>query len=205
MLFATSTITNYEIEGSDGNFGLVTDVLCDAVKWKMRGLSVANGTVVASAPLLLPAGVVKSIDRPLGKVNVGLSMQAIETSPALEAAGITANKNSDNANLLSLNAMRGFSIHATDGDIGTVFDFLMDDTDWGIRYVIVDTGTWWPGQKVLIAPNSVAKVLADTKQFELNVDKQKVKNAPAYDPSVTVDGIYDEKFLTYYGIRWLEA
>jgi hypothetical protein len=38
-----------------------------------------------------------------------------------------------------------------------------------------------------------------------DVDRQKVRNSPPYDPSKTVDDAYDETFLTYYGIRWTHA
>jgi len=35
----------------------------------------------------------------------------------------------------------------------------------------------------------------------LDVDRQRIKGSPAYDPSMTIDRAYDEKLLTYYGIK----
>ena len=46
--------------------------------------------------------------------------------------------------------LRGYAIRATDGVIGRVDDFYFDDEHWGIRYLVVDTGTWLSGRKVLI-------------------------------------------------------
>ena len=49
--------------------------------------------------------------------------------------------------LRSVVAMRGYHIHASDGDIGLIADFLIDDSDWSLRYIMADTGNWWPGFK----------------------------------------------------------
>jgi len=40
-----------------------------------------------------------------------------------------------------------YSIKATDGDIGHVSDFIVDDVQWAIRHIVVDSRTWWPGKK----------------------------------------------------------
>jgi hypothetical protein len=54
--------------------------------------------------------------------------------------------------LWSLEELRGYTIRATDGDIGTVHAFFFDDKTWAIRYLVVDTGAWLPGRRVLISP-----------------------------------------------------
>jgi hypothetical protein len=105
--------------------------------------------------------------------------------------------------LRSIEAVTGYHIHAPDGEIGHVEDFLIDDADWSIHYLLVDTKNWWPGKKVLISPLSVREIDWSDNLVKVNIDRQKVKDCPAYDPSMTVDQAYDEKFLTYYGIRWV--
>ena len=47
--------------------------------------------------------------------------------------------------------------HARDGEIGKVHSFLFDDDNWTIRYLVVDTGRWLPGRKVLIAPTALGR------------------------------------------------
>ena len=74
-------------------------------------------------------------------------------------------------------------ILASDGEIGHVEDFLMDDTDWSIHYLIVDTKNWWPGKKVLISPRSAREIDWNEKLVHLDVDRQKVKASPEYDAS----------------------
>jgi hypothetical protein len=107
--------------------------------------------------------------------------------------------------LRSAEAVTGFDVHATDGQIGHVADFLVDDADWSIRYIMIDTTTWWSGSRVLIAPRAIRGIDRPNRLVHLNVDRQKVKNSPPYDPSKTVDGAYDESFLWYYGIKWTKA
>ena len=49
--------------------------------------------------------------------------------------------------LRNVKDLRGYAIRATDGVIGRVDDFYFDDEDWGVRYLVVDTGGWLSGRK----------------------------------------------------------
>jgi len=118
-------------------------------------------------------------------------------------ANADAPPNGGDPHLRSIATVTGYRIHATDGEIGHVEDFLVDDAGWSIRYITVDTGKWWSGERVLISPRSVRGIDWADRLVHLNVDRQKVKAGPPYNPAVTVDGAYDETFLTYYGIRWV--
>ena len=57
--------------------------------------------------------------------------------------------------LRNVKDLRGYAIRATDGVIGKVDDFYFDDEDWGVRYLVVDTGNWLSGRKVLISPIAI--------------------------------------------------
>ena len=118
---------------------------------------------------------------------------------------VDAQRNQSDPHLRSIKAVTGYHIHATDGKIGHVEDFLVDAAGWSIRYITVDPKNWWPGKKVLISPRSVREIDWADRLIYLSVNRQKVKDGPPYDPSTTVDGAYDETFLTYYGIRWVAA
>jgi len=110
-----------------------------------------------------------------------------------------ARRENDDPHLRSVKAVTGYHIDASDGEIGHVEDFLMDDTDWSIHYLIVDTKNWWPGKKVLISPRSAREIDWNEKLVHLDVDRQKVKASPEYDPSTTVDRTYEKHFHSYYG------
>ncbi len=105
----------------------------------------------------------------------------------------------EDPHLRSIEAVTGYHIHASDGEIGHVKDFLVEDADWSIHYLVVDTKNWWPGKKVLISPRSAKEIDWKGKLVSLNVDRQRVKDSPAYDASMTVDRTYEKHFHGYYG------
>jgi hypothetical protein len=77
----------------------------------------------------------------------------------------------------------GLAIRALDGDVGHVADFVVDDEGWVIRYMIVDTGKWLPGRKVLVAPRWVRSVDWAGRRFEVDLTRQAIEDSPPYDPS----------------------
>ena len=101
--------------------------------------------------------------------------------------------------LRSIAAIIGYHIQATDGTIGHVDDLLVDDVSWDIRYIVVDTRNWWPGEKILISPCAVQEIEWTGKRMTLDVARQQVKDSPRYDPSKTVDHVYEEQLHAYYG------
>ncbi len=114
-----------------------------------------------------------------------------------------AQRNRDDVHLRSVKAVTGYYIEARDGAIGHVEDFLIEDADWSIRYLVIDTKNWWPGKVVLISPLSATEIDWSGRVVNLDVDRQRVKDSPAYDASTTVDQAYDEGYRKYYGITWV--
>ena len=112
-----------------------------------------------------------------------------------------AQRNDDDPHLRSIEAVTGYHIHASDGEIGHVEDFLVEDADWSIHYLVVDTKNWWPGKKVLISPRSAREIDWTDKLVNLDVNRQRVKDSPPYDASATVDRPYEKQFHDYYGNR----
>ncbi len=100
--------------------------------------------------------------------------------------------------LRSANEVNGYHVHATDGEIGHVSDFLVDDDGWTIRYISVDNHNWWPGKISLILPQSIGGINWSERMMFLKVNRQLVKDAPPYEAKLTVDGAFDAKFLEYY-------
>jgi sporulation protein YlmC with PRC-barrel domain len=119
--------------------------------------------------------------------------------PDLEATTTTELRSDDDPHLRSIEAVTGYHIHATDGEIGHVEDFLVEDADWSIHYLLVDTKNWWPAKKVLISPRSAPDIDWTEKLVNLDVDRRRVKESPEYDASITIDRAYEKHFHDYYG------
>jgi hypothetical protein len=103
----------------------------------------------------------------------------------------------DDVHLRSVEAVTGYHIHASDGEVGHVEDFLVEDADWSIHYLVVDTKNWWPGKKVLISPRSALEIDWTNKLVNLKVDRQTVKDSPTYDPAALADRTSERHFYTY--------
>ena len=106
----------------------------------------------------------------------------------------------DDPHLRSCKAVTGYHLHATDGEIGHVSSFLIDDETWAIRYVIVDTSNWWLGHRVLIAPESIAGVQWSDETVTVDLSRAAVKAAPAYDPDMVWDQEQDLRLYRHYGL-----
>lgn len=101
--------------------------------------------------------------------------------------------------LRSTHEVEGYHIHATDGQIGHVADFIVGDDDWTIRYLVVDTKNWLPGRRVLVAPTWVQQISWDEQQVLVDAARETVKNCPEYDPSVPVNREYEIQLYDHYG------
>jgi hypothetical protein len=82
--------------------------------------------------------------------------------------------------LRSSHQVTGHHIEATDGEIGHVDDFIIDDETWAIRYLVVDTRNWWPGKKVLISPKWIEKVSWSDSKVYINLSREQIRNSPEY-------------------------
>jgi hypothetical protein len=106
--------------------------------------------------------------------------------------------------LRSMDDLKEYTIHATDGDVGHVKDLYFDDEGWAIRYFVVDTGGWLMGRKVLITPIAIGTPDWDKKTLPVGITMDQVKNSPAIDTEKPVSRQHENDYLGYYGypIYW---
>lgn len=110
-------------------------------------------------------------------------------------------RDSGDPHLRSTAAVKGYHVHASDGEIGHVENFLVEDASWDIRYLIIDTKNWWPGKHVLMSPYAVREVSLPDREVCLDVDREKVKSSPPWDPIAMIDQVYEKRLHSHYG--WL--
>jgi hypothetical protein len=107
----------------------------------------------------------------------------------------------DEPHLRSAQAITGYHLHATDGEIGHLSDFVIEDTDWSIHYLIGDTSNWWMGQKVLISPRSAQDIRWTEQLIYLDVDRQKVMDSPPFDPAKPIDRAQENQMARHFAMR----
>ncbi len=81
----------------------------------------------------------------------------------------------------NVHSLTGYSLDATDGKIGKVEELYFDDQSWTIRYLIVKTGNWLSGRKVLISPDAIVKTSWEPGTFLVNLTKEQIRNSPDID------------------------
>ncbi len=88
--------------------------------------------------------------------------------------------NSD-PHLRSAEAVEGYHVHATDGEIGHVDGFIIDDSTWSIRYLVLNTSNWWVGHQVIVSPEWIKSVSWEEHKVTTDLTRQAIKDAPIYN------------------------
>jgi hypothetical protein len=88
--------------------------------------------------------------------------------------------------LTNASAVHGYAILASDGRIGTISDFLFDDASWSVRWLIVETGNWLSGRKVLLPPTVLGHPDPERQEFSVRLTKAQVKDSPDIDTKRSV-------------------
>jgi hypothetical protein len=92
--------------------------------------------------------------------------------------------------------LTGFSVEAIDGSIGKIDEA---SNDIGASYVVVDTGPWIFGKKVLLPAGVIQDVDPDSQTVYVNRSKDEIKNAPEFDEERYRDDAYRTDIGSYYG------
>lgn len=131
----------------------------------------------------------------------GDGMGHVERERELEAylRNERARHRNDDPHLRSCNAVTGCHIHATDGEIGHVSDFLVDDETWAILYLIIDTSNWWVGHKVLVAPPWIKGVHWNDQTVAVDLSHEAIKSAPPYDSTSDLGRDQELDLYRHYG------
>lgn len=89
----------------------------------------------------------------------------------------------------------GYHVEAVDGSIGKVDDGAYEA---GSAYIVVDTGPWIFGKKVMLPAGVVSDVDHEDEKVYVDRTKDEIKNAPEFDESLTADPGYRTRLASYY-------
>ena len=100
------------------------------------------------------------------------------------------NKSVGDPHLRSTNMVIGYSVKAIDGSIGDINNLMLNDITWQIDYMVVDTGLWWPGKRVLISPKWIKEISWKNSTVTIIHSIEAVKSSPAYIPGQPLSDEY---------------
>jgi hypothetical protein len=108
--------------------------------------------------------------------------------------------------LRSTQDVSGHVIHASDGEIGHVDDFIIDDGTWAIRYLIIATRNLWPGKKVLISPAWIEDIIWESRTVYVNLLREMIRNAPEYTEETLLTRDYETGLHRHYNYQgyWVD-
>ena len=106
---------------------------------------------------------------------------ALLTAPADVVPGRTPAIDPESRHLRSINKSTGYHLHAVDGEIGHVDDFLIEEASWRIRSLLVDTSNWIGGRSVLVASDAVDGVDREHKKLRVGVTRDVIEHSPAFE------------------------
>lgn len=172
MLHKASKLRGTAVQASDGEVGTVQDLYFDKQQWRVKYLAVKTASGAPHDVVLVAPSAVRT---PWNTAAVPVTLTRDEV-----------NRNSpevppSDRHLMSSTELNGFHIQATDGEIGHVDDVLVDEDNWNIRYVVLDTSNWIGGRSVVISPRVLKGVDQPDRIVRVDVARDDVRRSPELD------------------------
>jgi hypothetical protein len=131
--------------------------------------------------------------------------QSATTAPAVTrclttaVTAVTGRAISADVHLRNTKEVASYHIAATDGEIGHVVDFIVEDDSWKIRYLVIDTRKWWRGKKVIVSPEWIAAIDWAQAKVHVNLSREGIKQSPEYDSSKLISREYETQLYRHHG------
>lgn len=101
--------------------------------------------------------------------------------------------------LRSASKIFGYRLNGADGEIGRAVDFLFDDRTWAVRYLVVETGAWLGGRRVLISPLGLRKGEWTSRRLVIDGTREQVETAPSLSEGTPVSRDHEIELSHHYG------
>jgi sporulation protein YlmC with PRC-barrel domain len=172
VLHKASKLKGTSVQASDGEVGTVQELYIDNRLWRVKYLAVKTASAAPHDVVLLAPSAVRT---PWNTAAVPVALTRDEVSRCSPEVLPT------DRHLMSSSELNGLHIEATDGEIGHVDDVLVDEENWNIRYVVLDTSNWIGGRSVVISPRVLKEVDLPDRIVRVEVARDEVRRSPELD------------------------
>jgi uncharacterized protein YrrD len=86
----------------------------------------------------------------------------------------------DAQHLRSTTQSTGYHLHALDGEIGHVDDFVIGEESWRIRYLLIDTSNWIGGRSVVVLTDTVTRIDQERGLLHVDATREQIRNSGAF-------------------------
>ncbi len=126
-------------------------------------------------------------------------MSAMYPPRPMKVPTIDINEKELGTNLRSFNEVENYIVHATDGKFGSLYDLIVDDEDWQVVYVIIDTSKWMPWSKKVIIPiHKLEEISYVNSEMKINLSIETIKNAPEYNEKSPFKSDFEKSLYEFY-------
>jgi hypothetical protein len=202
MLRSLYIMFDYHLDATDGVQGTVEDFLFDDETWVVHYLVAETASTLGKRKVLILPFVLGHPDWERKRLPLKLTCQQIRTSPPLEAdMPISLQRETglrqQGSHLRSVREVLGYTIHGTDGEIGLIEDFVVEDLLWGVHSVVVSVKR--NGRSILLPPESFRSISWRGKAAWVNLTLDEIMKQPAFDPAQPVNHGVEHRLFDYYG------
>lgn len=203
MLRSLYTLLDYRIAATDGDLGRVQDFLFDDESWIVDYLVVDTATSPEKHEVLINPFAAGVPDWETKRLPVALTREHIVTSPPLTSdmpisRQRRAGLKSPGSHLRSMREVLGYSIYTADGEVGSIEDFIIEDTLWGIHHAVLGLGQ--PSERSIITPpTSIRSISWPGKAAWLNLTFEDLQKKPDFDATCPVNQDIEHRLYDYYG------
>jgi uncharacterized protein YrrD len=92
----------------------------------------------------------------------------------------------DNQPLLSCKKISGYRISSNDSEFGVLYDFIVDESSWTIRYLVLDMIQWFPSRLVLVLPSEVSSIGHSPNELLIDLSKEEILASPKFSRETPV-------------------
>jgi len=229
MLRSLKDLEYYDVSATDGDIGKVVNFLLDDEAWTVRYLVVKTGGFFGGRRVLISPIAFRQAEWTTQCFELALTRTEVKDSPDIDLDKPVSRQNerllhhhyghfpywgdsaedssveSNDVHLRSANELRGYHIQGSDGKIGHVEDFIVDDQSWQVRYLVIDTSNWWFGKKALIAPHWASRIDLEAGTVSVDMSRKMIRSSPEWNATTAaINRDFEARLYDYYGrpIYW---
>ena len=104
--------------------------------------------------------------------------------------------------LRSLTALEGYNLIAADGDIGRCSDFLFDDEQWILRYMVARTGPWLLEREVLVTPPLIERASWEERAISVKLTRKQLEDCPPIETDSPISRRYEQAYHDFFSTSY---
>ena len=186
-LLGIKSVYGYSVRAKDAIIGIIDEFYLDIKAWAVSSVAVRTALFPGRREIYLSSEVLEEIDPGKKAFFVQLTLEELRGElPNLKKM----------PSLKRARRLIGMSLHATDGMAGKVEDFIVNDADFAIRYLVVSPGAL--GDNLIISPWWVKKIDGKGGDIFLGANLDEVSQSPKYNFQVPVSREYENELRGFY-------